>query len=134
MIHKIFLIAFGGAFGAVLRFLFVDIITKYSKYFHIYIGKFPLGTFSVNVIGSALAGVFYFLIIKNFNSNSIFLKNFIMIGALGSFTTFSAFSLDFFRLFNSTNYFLAFSYCFLSIFFSILSLFFGYYVTNLIVN
>ena len=84
------LIAIGGACGSVLRhFIQISVVA----------GKFPLGTFLVNVVGSMLAGAAYYFVIKYFDTIDPRLKNFIFAGFLGGFTTFSAFSLDFFRLF-----------------------------------
>jgi len=53
------------------------------------------------------------------------LKNYITIGFLGGFTTFSSFSQDFFNLINSSNYLLAFIYIFISVFFGLLMFYLG---------
>ena len=79
-------VAGGGAFGASLRF-FVQSISK------LYFPNFPVGTLIVNIIGSFLIG----LLANYLNSKEIselFYKYFIIIGLLGSFTTFSAFSIE----------------------------------------
>ena len=117
------LIAIGGACGSALRHLIqISIIA----------GKFPLGTFLVNVLGSMLAGAAYYFVIKYFDTIDPRLKNFIFAGFLGGFTTFSAFSLDFFRLFSAGNYSQAFLYALATVTLSILALFFGFYLTKLI--
>ena len=76
-------VALGGALGAMLRYLTALAIT------------FPLGTLAVNVIGSFLMGLaFVHLTSRDLDRSILFL----MTGALGGFTTFSAFSLDALRL------------------------------------
>ena len=78
-------VAAGGALGALARF---------------YAGKaalalagpaFPWGTLSVNVLGSFLMGVLYIVLEHR---GMMGLSPFLMVGVLGGFTTFSAFSLD----------------------------------------
>jgi CrcB protein len=117
------LIAIGGACGSVLRHLIQISVVA---------GKFPLGTFLVNVLGSMLAGAAYYFVIKYFDTIDPRLKNFIFAGFLGGFTTFSAFSLDFFRLFSAGNYSQAVLYALATVTLSILALFFGFYLTKLI--
>ncbi len=86
-------IIIGGALGSLLRFLVADFIsTKYSSFF-------PLGTFSVNVIGSLLIGLLFGLFSMNGQIDDK-LKFFIFIGFLGGFTTFSSFALENIKLIN----------------------------------
>ena len=76
-------VALGGALGAVLRYL-VGLAVA-----------FPLGTLTVNVVGSMIIGIVWAL----FNAKGLQAwLPFIMTGVLGGFTTFSAFSLDTVRL------------------------------------
>ena len=58
---------------------------------------FPWGTLAVNVVGSALIGVCAASLMNGARSESI-IREFLMIGFLGGFTTFSAFSLQTFQL------------------------------------
>lgn len=84
---KFLAIALGGAAGSVLRFwLSTAIQTRFPV-------NFPLGTLSVNVIGSLLIGMSLIIIQQRFQGNEI-LRAMIIIGLLGGFTTFSAFSLE----------------------------------------
>ncbi len=127
---NIFLIALGGAIGAVLRYLSFEVFVKIlrgSNFAH-----FPFATIFVNVLGSMFAGIFYYFVIKNFDNFDLRLKSFVMVGILGGFTTFSAFSLDFFRLFNANQVGLALIYAFSSVLLSILAIFFGFYVMKII--
>jgi fluoride exporter len=80
-------VAAGGALGAVCRYGVNGLL------YPILGNKFPLGTFGVNVLGSFLIGVFYVLIVEKGVLPSE-LRNVLMVGFLGAFTTFSTFSLD----------------------------------------
>ncbi len=124
------LIAVGGAFGAVLRFASSQFIIKLIKNSHFAI--FPFNTLFVNVLGSLLAGILYYFMIKNFNDFDPRLKSFLLVGFLGSFTTFSAFSLDFLRLFNANQYFFSLIYVFSSVILSILAIFLGFYLAKVV--
>ena len=132
MLYKIFMVAIGGAIGSIIRFSVSEIFIKSCKSLGYIIGKFPIETFLVNVIGSMLAGIAYYFMIKNFDDSATYIKYFILTGILGSFTTFSAFSLDFFRLFNSGNTTLAIIYSVSSVVISICILGFSFHVTKII--
>ena len=111
------LVASGGALGAILRYL----LTNFSKLLFV---SSIYGTISVNILGSFLIGYF---ITSNFGNNlsQNFIKFFLIIGLLGSFTTFSAFSYEVLDLINSKKYFTSFTYIFISIFICILSAYLG---------
>lgn len=125
---NLFLIALGGGLGSIARHLSSEAITKIT----ISYAKFPWHTFSVNIIGSLIAGILYFFVIKNFDSFDPRLKHFLFVGFLGGFTTFSAFSLDFFRLTTAGQYLHASAYVISSVVLAILALFFGFYASKLI--
>ena len=114
---NLILVATGGALGAVLRYLLTN-ISKTLFVSSIY------GTISVNIIGSFLIGYF---ITSDFGNNlsENFIKFFLIIGLLGSFTTFSAFSYEVLDLINSKKYVSSFSYIFISIFICIISAYLG---------
>ena len=132
----------GGAIGSLLRYfnqeLVDNIIRKggifLPKLFSISFGNFPFSTILINIIGSFVMGIFYFLSVKYFSQINFFIKNFLMIGLIGGYTTFSTFSLDFFRLYLAGQYLLAMSYVMMSVFFSLLALFAGFYLTKLIIS
>ena len=111
------LVATGGALGAVLRYL----LTIFSKFFF---ASSIYGTFSVNIIGSFLIG---YLITSNigYNFSENFIKFFLIIGLLGSFTTFSAFSYEVIDLINSKKYITSFTYVSVSIFLCIMFAYLG---------
>ncbi len=81
----LFFIGLGGFFGAISRFLIATGIQKFSGSF------FPLGTLSVNILGSFIIGfaAMYFTQITQPEY-----KAFIITGFLGALTTFSTFSLE----------------------------------------
>jgi CrcB protein len=133
MLINILIIGCGSALGGILRFLSYEVINSLTKNLmqnHLALGfnKFPFATLLVNVIGSFLAGILYFFIIKNFNEFSSNLKNFLLIGFLGGYTTFSAFSLDLFRLIQANQNFQALIYAILSVLISLIAIFLGFYL------
>ena len=82
-----FAIALGGSLGAISRY-WVSTST-YS-----WLGSnFPYGTLMVNVTGSLVMGFLTVLLVQRFDvSDQVRLG--LIVGFLGSFTTFSAFSMD----------------------------------------
>ncbi len=126
------LVAIGGALGSLVRYLSSELILQMVKFNDSSLAKFPWATFFVNVAGSLIAGILYFFVIKNFDNFDPRLKNFLFVGFLGGFTTFSAFSLDFFRLATAGQYSQALLYALTSVTISILALFFGFYLTKII--
>ena len=81
---NLFFLALAGSMGAITRHLLFLLFAKIT-----YI-KFPLGTMFVNVLGSFLIGVAYVYISSKPHLSET-LKLIIVIGFLGSFTTFSTF-------------------------------------------
>ncbi len=90
MIMTFLQVALGGAIGAVLRFGTGLAMLRVTG------PGFPLGVLSVNVVGSFLMGLF---VVYSFHRDVQGLNPFVMTGILGGFTTFSAFSLEAFTLY-----------------------------------
>ena len=116
MLNLVF-VASGGALGAILRY-FLTIVSKALFASSIY------GTFTVNIVGCFLIGYFITSNVVN-NLSDDFIKYFIIIGLLGSFTTFSAFSYEVVDLINSKKYFTSFAYIFISFLLCIISAYLG---------
>jgi fluoride exporter len=130
---NLLLIAIGGAVGSVLRYISSETMMRLAKLYHLPC-NFPWGTFFVNVVGSLIAGVAYYFVVKNFANFDPRLKNFLIVGILGGFTTFSAFSLDVLRLITAGQHLQAFAYISLSVILAIAAIFFGFYATKLIIS
>jgi len=113
------LIALFGAFGTVTRFAVLQITPK------VFQTVFPIGTIIVNLLGCFLIGLVSGILDTKFISIDENFKNYITIGFLGGFTTFSSFSQDFFNLINNSSYLLAFGYIFVSVFFGLLMFYIG---------
>jgi len=88
-------IAAGGAIGALLRFF----VQHYST--SILGLTFPWGTLFVNVVGCGLIGLISGYWTASGFEISLEIRGALVIGCLGAFTTFSAFSLDTMVLFQN---------------------------------
>ncbi len=118
--YSALIVSFGGALGALLRF----IISK------IFISSSAVLTYVVvvNVIGCLFAGVFAGYMDKHIHSEAT--RLFLITGILGGFTTFSAFSLDVLNLINKGRGGEAIIYISISVIGSILAAVIGYYISS----
>ena len=90
MLHNLLQVAVGGAIGASARYLTNVGATRLIGH------GFPWGTVIVNIAGSFLMGVLVVVLAKKGGNTYAPL---LMTGLLGGFTTFSAYSLDAFTLY-----------------------------------
>jgi len=84
-------VALGGAVGAVGRYYAIGMIERWLT--TLLATSFPYGTLAVNIVGSFLLGGLIEFFAFN-NSPSPEVRAFLLVGVLGGFTTFSAFSGD----------------------------------------
>jgi CrcB protein len=104
----------GGALGSGLRHLVnVGALRLFGP-------EFPVGTLTVNAVGSLLMGVLVELVALRFDASPE-LRVLVTTGVLGGFTTFSAFSLDFVLMMERGAYFMAAVYLVASVTVSILA-------------
>ena len=123
---KFLLVALGGSIGASSRYLFYLISKNLLSTSNLFIN-----TLIVNIIGSFLIG-YLIVLLENKSLSQDFIKYFFIIGVLGSFTTFSAFSLETIDLIVNKKFLIAFFYIFLSLFLCLLFTFIGLNFNKLI--
>ena len=119
---NIFWVAAGGALGASLRFIS-------SSFFNLFYPNLPIGTFFVNVLGSFIIGLLINTLEMR-SSSEIFIKYFLIIGVLGSYTTFSAFSYEVIELYNNKKFLLSIIYILASVFSCIVAAYAGYTINK----
>ena len=114
----IFAIAVGGASGALSRHYLAALITRLLG------NGFPYGIFLVNILGSFLMGLLITVFAERFAATPE-LRALIAVGFLGSFTTFSTYSLEVVMLFERGEWQSACLYAFGSLFLGVLGLVLG---------
>lgn len=111
----ILLVALGGAIGSVARYL----VGKAALF--LWGANFPWGTLIVNILGCFFMGLLAGLL-SHYAELSQEVRSFLLIGVLGGFTTFSAFSLDLVTLYQRGAWMNAGLYLFASVALSITAL------------
>ena len=94
MISAIVQVAIGGAIGSVCRYLTGRVAERLLG------TDLPYGTLAANLIGSMLMGMAFVFLCGNSGEAGKF-SPLLMTGVLGGYTTFSAFSLEAWQLFDS---------------------------------
>jgi fluoride exporter len=116
--HPLFPVMAGGAIGAALRYLTGLALPERAGW--------PWGTFVVNLAGGFAMGVLAAALLKGSASEAM--RLFLGVGVLGGFTTFSAFSLEAFRMIERGQAGLSLGYALASVVGSIAALAAGYAV------
>lgn len=95
--QNVLIVFVGSGLGGLFRYLLSSLINEWAKV------DFPFAILSINIIGCFLAGFF----LSYINSRLLWLEEsfrlLLMVGFLGGFTTFSAFSLDCLSLLKNGN-------------------------------
>jgi fluoride exporter len=94
---KYIFIFLGGGAGSIMRYL----VSGWS--FRAFGSHFPYGTFTVNLLGSLLVGILWALS-EDFLRLTPNARNFVFIGLLGGFTTFSTYTLETLNLIRGGEY------------------------------
>ncbi len=121
------LVAVGGALGSVLRFCISGLVAENAG------ETFPYGTLLVNVSGSFVIGLFAALADPQGRwlvSPSI--RQFVMIGLCGGYTTFSSFSLQTLTLAQDGEWLRAFANCVASFAFCLAAVWLGHFSVTLL--
>jgi CrcB protein len=121
MVFTVFQVALGGAIGASLRFLAGVGVLRLTG------PGFPIAILSVNIIGSFLMGVF---VVAAAQRGLTHFSPFVMTGILGGFTTFSAFSLEAYTLYERGEMGTALLYVLASVVLSIAGLILGIWLSR----
>ncbi len=120
------LVACGGAIGASLRYGAGFIIAKPHSIF-------PWATWSINILGCFLAGVF-FAFTQKYPTLQNETRLFLMVGILGGFTTFSSFGLETFQLIRQGQLPIALAYTVSSVILGVIFLAIGFYIFNMFLS
>ena len=87
MMKAILVVGAGGALGAIVRYLIFVLATRLFGL------NFPYGTLIVNIAGALMLGILIEALALRWDVSAE-LRLFMVVGFLGAFTTFSAFSMD----------------------------------------
>ena len=120
--NSLFPVMVGGAIGAGARHLVGQwVIARVGP-------GFPWGTLSINIVGSLAMGLLIGWLARGDAGETM--RLFVGVGILGGFTTFSAFSLDFWALFERGQTGQAFAYVLASVVGAIIACGLGLFITR----
>lgn len=122
---QLLIVGLGGAIGSIARFL----VSKLNLHWHFL--SIPMGTLTVNVLGSLLIG-FIAGVSARTEVISSGMRLFLMVGICGGFTTFSAFTNENLTLMQNGQFLSVLLYTGFSIFFGFLAVYLGYMASNLL--
>lgn len=125
MLKELLLIGAGGFIGSVARFLVSRLNTRVDWF------SIPIGTLTVNVVGSLLIG-FLIGISEKSPILTVELRMFLMVGLCGGFTTFSSFTGENLMLLRNGQIFPLLLYTGLSILLGFTAVYLGYLSTKLL--
>jgi len=123
--RQLLLVGLGGFIGSVARFW----VSKLNLHLHFL--SIPIGTLTVNIIGSLIIGFLAGISAKS-EILSPSLRLFLMVGICGGFTTFSSFTNENLTLIQNGQIFSMLLYTGLSIMFGFFAVYLGYIISNLL--
>jgi fluoride exporter len=121
---QLLLVGVGGFIGSIARYG----VSKLNLYIHFF--SIPLGTLTVNIVGSFLIGILTGIATRS-EFISLNMRLFLMVGICGGFTTFSSFTNENMTLLQNGQILSSLLYTGLSIFFGFLAVYLGFLITNL---
>jgi CrcB protein len=99
-VDRYLIVLLGGGFGSLTRYIFGTTISERLG------GRFPVGTFVINVSGSFLIGLLMTLLTERLNLQPNW-RLLLVVGFLGGYTTFSTFEYETFRAFQDGSQWIA---------------------------
>ncbi len=119
---SVLLVGLGGAIGSMARYVLGLLCKDFTGI------SFPINTFLVNMIGCFCIGLLSFQLTKNADPYNI--RLFAIVGVLGGFTTFSAFSIEVINMFREKYVLQALLYVVVSNVLGIFAAYMGYSIKS----
>jgi CrcB protein len=123
--RQLLLVGFGGFIGSIARYG----VSKLNLYWHFL--SIPIGTLTVNVLGSLIIG-FILGISQKSEILSSDMRLFLMVGVCGGFTTFSSFTNENLILLQNGQFLSSIIYTVSSIILGFTAVYLGYLISNLL--
>lgn len=119
---KYLIVGVGSALGGMFRYWLSNFVYKFLQ------PIFPFGTLAVNIVGSFLLGIIFFLDSQELIPSSM--RIFLTIGFCGGLTTFSTFSYETFIFIKEGQYFFAILNILSNIILTLLSFTIAYFIST----
>jgi CrcB protein len=120
--QKLLIIFVGGGLGSIARYLISKAIKEQ------FISAFPWSTFTVNIVGCFLIGIFISLV-ERYRLNPIW-SLLLATGFCGGFTTFSSFAYENYALLKEEDYLIVFVYSMMSILWGLAATFLAFWIVR----